>query len=246
MIHHSHGQHYRNGIVLFILAIALSVPKAMAFPFGNLMGTMEGSNAAAPADEPDAFIQSVKSSEKLMYKSTTILVRCLADKESVATIEAEKKAAKAMDDPKERQARLTEVKQNKQAVLYEVLNNDQFQAEIQKMDAPQKAALGAAAFNFALTLLQGKALMEQSAPLISHMSSKPELHSKLGIVKEAALSVSNRVSSASTIADKIPDIFFAVGMRGPVSKDEAPKFTSVGSDPANTNQPPEGPPNTPY
>ncbi len=214
-------------VVLITLATTLCVPKAMAFSFGNLMGTMGGGNADATADDPNSFVQSAKSVEKLMDKSTTLLVHYLANKESVDTIEAEKKAANEVTDLAERQAKLAEVKKSEQTVLNETLSNDEFKAKIQKMDGKQKKELGAAAFNFALALLREKALVEQSKTLISSMSSNPATQPNLGSVKEATSGVSNQVSSASTIADKMPDIFSAVGMRGPVSKDEKPKITTA-------------------
>jgi hypothetical protein len=236
---HSSHPHFRNGVILFILAIVLSAPKAMAFSFGNLMGTMEGSNAASPADEPETFIQSAKASEMLTNQSTMLLLRYLADRGTVAMIDAEKKAARALTDPEKRLDRLTEVEREKEAVLYEVLKKDQFRAEIQNMDAPQKAGLAAAAFNFALAQLQGRALMQQSETLISHLSSRPALQSKLARVKEAVASVSNRIASSSMIAEKIPDILLAVGMQGPVSKDEAPIITSAKPGAADTGTPQE-------
>ncbi len=246
MMQPSYGQHCRYRILLFALAATLGAPNTMAFPFGNLMGVMDGGNAASPANEPDTFIQSVKASENLMDKSTTILVRCLADRESVATMNAEKSHANAVTDPAERLTRLTELKKNKRSVLYEALSNDRLKAEIQKMDVQEKEVLGAAAFNFALSQLQGKALMKQAETLISHMSSKPATQPKMDNVKEAALSISNQVFSTALISDKMSRIFSAVGMSGPVSKDEAPRISGARSGVAEPGQPPEGPPNTPY
>ncbi|NDU93219.1 MAG: hypothetical protein G3I10_11580 [Ferrovum sp.] len=121
-------------------------------------------------------------------------------------------AANAITDPAERRVRLTEVKKSEQAVLNKALSDDAFKVEIQKMDSRKKEELGAAAFNFALAFLREKALMEQSS---------------LGSGKESVSSVSNLVSSASAIAGKMPDIFSAVGMSGPVSKDEKPKITTA-------------------
>ncbi len=224
MINHRQSRRY---VVLITLAVTLCAPEVMAFSFGNLMGTMGGGSADTGADDPDAFVRSVRAAGKLMDKSTSRLVHCLADKESITMIKMDEKAANEVADPEERRARLTEVKKNKQAVLNKTLRNDRLMVEIQNMDADQKTELGAAAFNFTLALLRGKALMEQSKTLISSMSSNPAMQSTLGNVKEAASSVSNQVSSASTIADKLSDIFPAVGISGPISKDESPKITTA-------------------
>ena len=54
------------------------------------------------------------------------------------------------------------------------------------------------------------------------MSSNPMNATKLASVKDVASSVSNQISSASKIAGKMPDIFTAVGVKAPATKDDKP------------------------
>ncbi len=213
-------------VALIILAATLGVPHAMAFSFGNLMGTMGGGSADVGADDLDAFVRSANAMQNLMDRSTSILVRCLADKETIAMIETDKKAANEVADPVARRARIMEVKKSKQVVLSDTLSDDRLMTVLQSMDTDQKKVLGAAAFNYSLALLRGKSLMEQSKILTANLSSNPAMQSTLRNVKETEYNVSNQVSSASTIADKLSYIFQSVGMKGPVSKDELPKITT--------------------
>ncbi len=158
-----------------------------------------------------------------MKNSVAMLVQSLASKEKSAGIEAARKAAGAITDTKEKEAKETEVNKNADALLNETLNSDKLKDDIKKMDAEKKKQLGASAFNFSLALLQDKALSEQASGLISSLSSNPMNMSKLGSVKDVASSLSNQISSASKIATKMPAIFTAVGVTAPTSKDEKPK-----------------------
>ena len=212
-------------IALITLGVASYTPQVMSFGLGDMLGG--GSKTSnASAGDPDAFLKSAKDAESLMNNSLTLLVRSLASKEKAAGFEASRKAANAVTDPAEKQAKLNEVSKSEAATINEILSNDKFKDDIKQMDGKQKEDLGAAAFNFALALLQDQSLVEQSSGLISSLLSNPMNVSKLGTVKDAAFSLSNQVSSASKIAAKMPDVFSAVGVKAPASKDEKPKTTS--------------------
>jgi len=211
-------------IALLTLGTAFYVPQALAFGLGDLTG---GSKTTSSAGDPDAFIKSALGAEKLMNNSVTLLVRSLASKKDAAEIDAKEKAANAVTDPAEKEAKLTEVRKSKEAVINANASTDKLKAEVAKMDGKQKEDLGAAAFNFMLALLQDKDLAGQAGGLISSLSSNPMNLVKIGSLKDVASSLSNQVLSASQIATKMPDIFSAVGVKAPVSKDEKPKVTVV-------------------
>lgn len=207
---------------LLTLGAAFCAPQAHAFGLGDLTG---GSKTTASAGDPDAFIKSALGAEKLMNNSVTLLVRSLASKTESAAIESQMKAANAITDPAEKEAKLTEVKKSQEAVINANSSKEKLKAEVAKMDGKQKEDLGSAAFNFMLALLQDKDLISQASGLISSLAANPMNLTKLGGVKDVASSLSNQVSSASQIASKMPDIFSAVGVKAPASKDEKPKVT---------------------
>lgn len=207
------------------LAAALLAPNAMAFGLGDLPG-FGGSGSKAAAPDPDAFLKSAVIAEKMMNNSVALLSRSLTSKENAAKLEAEKKAAQAVTDPAERQAKLTEVRKSEIAAVNEALNDAQLQESIKKMDSQKKDELAGAAHNFILSLLLDKDLVGQSSSLLSSMSSNPAYLSKLGTIKNVASSLSNQISDASKVAGKLPDIFAAVGVKAPVSKDDKPKVVA--------------------
>jgi hypothetical protein len=204
------------------IAAALAAPHAMA-QFGGLSKLVGGGSSSTSSIDPDAFLASAKTAEKLMINSVTLLSQSLASKEKAAGLKAERAAASAITDPAERQAKLLEVQKNELAAANEATGSAKIEDQIKGMDASRKADLASAAFNFALAFLQDKALMEQSSSLISSISSNPMQLAKLGSIKDVGSSLANQVSAASSIVGKMPKIFSAVGIEAPTSKDAKPK-----------------------
>ena len=185
-----------------------------------------GSNPSGAAADPDAFIKSAQAAESLMNNSVRFLASALSSKEKAAEFDAAQKAANALTNPEEKKAKLAEVQKSQLAAVNESASNDQFKSNIAKMDDKKKEGLAASAFNFMLALLKDKDLVDQAKGIVSSMSSNPASLGKIGGVKDAASSLSNQLTSASQVAGKMPDIFSAVNVKAPASKDDKPKVTA--------------------
>jgi hypothetical protein len=210
-------------VAALTIAAAFSAPNAMA-QFGGL-SKLVGGNSSGSTVNPDAFLESAKSAEKLMTNSVTLLSRSLASKEQAAALKAERTAALAITDPAEKKAKLLEVQKSEIAAVNESISGAKIEDQVKSMDASRKSDLANASFNFILAVLQDKALIEQSSSLVSGIAANPMQLNKLGGIKDAASSVSNQLSAASSIASKMPKIFSAVGIEAPTSKDAKPKTT---------------------
>ena len=215
----------KKQVLAIVVASALGVLATPAnAQFGKLMGGLGGgSSSAAASADPQEFIKSALTAEKLMNNSVALLAASLSSKEKAAELEAQRKAANAITDAAEKQAKLNEVRKSEAASINEALNNANTEANIKKMGGQQRETLAAAAYNFMLALLQDKALLEQGQGLVSSLSSNPMNLSKVGGVKDSISSLTNQVSAAGSIAGKMPAIFTAVGVKAPASKDEKPK-----------------------
>ena len=183
---------------------------------GGMVGAAKGDSGGAPVDV-DAFIKSAQTAEKLM-------------KEKAADLDAQRAAANAITDSKERDAKLLEVNKNSLAAINEAASNNNLAADIKKMDAKQREDIAAGAFNFMLALLQDKALVDQAKGIIASISTNPMMVTKLGGVKDVASSLGNQISDAGALAGKMPAIFTAVGVKAPATKDEKPKVTTSTSE----------------
>lgn len=216
----------KKQVLAIVVASALGVSATPASAqFGKLMGGLGGGSTASASANPEDFIKTALAAEKLMNNSVALLAASLSSKEKAAEFEAQRKAANAITDAAEKQAKLTELRKSEAAAVNEAVNNANTEANIKKMDGQQRETLAAASFNFMLALLQDKALLEQGQGLVTSLSSNPMNISKLGGVKNVISSLGNQVSAASSIAGKMPAIFSAVGVKAPASKDEKPKVT---------------------
>lgn len=217
----------KKQVLAIVVASAFGVLATPASAqFGKMMGGLGGgSSAAAASGDPQEFIKSAQTAEKLMNNSLALMAASMSSKEKAAEFEAQRKAANAITDSAEKQAKLTELRKSEAAAVNEAVSNANAEANIKKMDSKQRETLTAASFNFMLALLQDKALLEQGQGLVSSLSSNPMNITKVGGVKDAMSSLTNQVSTASSIASKMPSIFTAVGVKAPTSKDEKPKVT---------------------
>lgn len=215
-------------IATAVLAGALfAAPPAMA-QFGSLLSNLTSlaGGGSSSVTNPDTFIQSAIAAEKLMNNSVTLLSRSLISKEKSAEFEAERKAAMLITDAAERNAKLTEVRKSNSAALNEAAGNAKLEDDIKMMDDKKRGDLSSAAFNFMLALLQDKALVFQAHGLISSLASNPMNLMKLGNIKDLVSSLTNQVADASGVAGKMPQIFSAVGVTPPTSKDDKPKLVA--------------------
>ncbi len=204
-------------------SVFFAAPAMAQFGLPSLLGGAKTSGAAA---DPDTFIKSALGAESLMNNSVRFLASALSSKEKAAEIDAAQKAANALTNPEEKKAKLAEVQKSQLAAVNESMGNDKFKADIAKMDDKKKEGLAASAFNFMLALLKDKDLVDQAKGLISGMATNPASLGKMGGVKDAASSLSNQLTAASQIAGKMPDIFSAVNVKAPASKDDKAKVTS--------------------
>lgn len=211
-------------IVIASALVALATPASAQF--GSLLGSLVGGGGSAASTDPQEFIKSAQTAEKLMNNSLALMAASLSSKEKAAEFEAQRKAANAITDAAEKQAKLTELRKSEVAAVNEAVNNADVEANIKKMDSQQRENLAAAAFNFMLALLQDKALLEQGKGLVASLSTNPMNITKIGGIKDVISSLTNQLSAASSIVGKMPSIFTVVGVKAPVSKDEKPKVTA--------------------
>lgn len=218
----------KKQVLTIVVASALcALANPASAQFGKLIGGIGGgSSSPAASADPQEFIKSALTAEKLMNNSVALLAASLSSKEKAAEFEAQRKAANTITDAAEKQAKLTELRKSEAAAVNEAVNNANTEANIKKMGSLQRETMAAASFNFMLALLQDKALLEQGQGLLSSLSSNPMNISKLGGIKDAMSSLTNQMSAVSSIASKMPAVISAVGVKAPTSKDEKPKVTA--------------------
>lgn len=216
-------------VFLAILACTtVAIPALAGFP--SIPGLPSTGKPASGAIDPDTFLQTAKDAEGLLGQSLSSMSKALLSKEKVADLKAQQKAADAITDPKEKEAKNLEIMKSQAAQVNEATSDAGFKGSVDKMDADKRAQLGDSAYNFLLGVMKQGVLQGQSKGLISGMASNPANLGKVGSVKDAAASIGNQLSITSTLATKMPAVFSTVGVKAPASADDKPKVVKVSTD----------------
>jgi hypothetical protein len=211
-----------------LTSITVIMPASAAFP--SLPGLPSSGKPVAGSIDPDTFLQTAKDAEGLLGQSLSSMSKALLSKEKVADLKAQQKAADAITDPKEKEAKNLEIMKSQAAQVNEATSDAAFKGNVDKMDSEKKAQLGDSAYNYLLGVLKEGVLQGQSKGLISGMANNPANLGKLGSVKDAASSIGNQLSLTSALASNMPAVFSTVGVKAPASADEKPKVVKVSGD----------------
>lgn len=108
-----------------------------------------GSGGVTKADVTNYFNLS-KKADDLQQSSIESLGKMLLNKETKAGIERKKKAAEAIQDPKERQAAMNQVIVDEQAELAKIQDDKASEQKVANLDENQKKLVGSATSNLFL------------------------------------------------------------------------------------------------
>ena len=137
----------------------------------------------------------VKAAETnaMFQQSALLLTTFLGDKSKVAALDTELKAIEAISDVKERSAKMKALaEQNKAVIEASLSDKTKAQEELGKLQAEQRSRAIAAAFNFALGVMQAKELVPAGQSAMTSLQSNPMQATKL-------LGIKNTVSDLTAL-----------------------------------------------
>lgn len=206
-------------MITSLIALALgSVNTASAFGLGDLagaVGSAKANAAATPsvtAGDLDSFINAAKEADALISSSADSLFKNTQPKADVATHNQKVLAANNLTDPAKREEMLKQLAAEQMAKLAKV-DWDKQARETPKLITPeQKQELNTAIYNFTLGTLKDKELLTQSKSLVAAVRTNPMLLARAGELTDVSTSLSNQLTTASTIATGMPKMASAVGL----------------------------------
>src|SRR5471030_406775 len=198
-------------------ALAFSIPTAQAIDLGGLTGAK-----SAPADV-DGFLNSAKQASGLVYQSSDLLWKATASKEEIEKIEAERKAANEISDPKEKAAKLKQIDADEQAQLAAALEDKEKQNKLTKAKGEKQKNINGALYNFVLGGLKDSQLIEQGGGLVKNLTGNIANLSKLGQVKDILGEVKGQFDTVTKISGAITKLASSAKIELPKSAGEAPK-----------------------
>jgi hypothetical protein len=185
----------RLNLVFVVAALVFAVParaqfgmpKAPAAPAAPAAGT-----GGATAADIDQFVKSATEADTLVQSSGMALLKAVASKEAVEKINAEIAAAKKIEDPKEREAKLAQAQKSMFAALNGVKWEEQKTALAKSKDAEKTANVKSGIWNLALGSLKNVELIAVGKKITSGAPS-PTVAAK---IPEAAKALEKLVSQA--------------------------------------------------
>jgi CRISPR/Cas system CSM-associated protein Csm2 small subunit len=202
-------------------AMAFSVPAAQAIDFGGLTGAK-----SAPADV-DGFLNTAKQASGLVSQSSDLLWKATASKDDIDKIEAERKAANEISDPKEKAAKLQQIQATKDTQLAAALDDKAKQDQLTKAKGEKQKNINAALYNFVLGGLKDSQLIEQGNGLVKSLTGNIANVSKLGQVKDILGEVKGQFDTVTKISGAITKLASSAKIEMPKSASEAPKAVAI-------------------
>jgi len=222
-------------LFLVSIMVALVAVQNARAEFGGVPGLGGGEKKQAsgggdPVKAMKEFLATAQNAEKLMTTTVDSLFSMVVSTKESAKIEAEIKEANAIKDPKERAAKLNEIKT---AAIKEFTGSDEQKAKLSNLDDKKKKALVGALYNLQLAILKDKDLVEKGNDVVSAFGNNPmeaaKNADKVSSIKDALSSIGSQLEKASDIMPNLVDLAKAnhVEPAMPKSSSDAPKKVSL-------------------
>ncbi len=195
--------------------------------FGKLPGISK-KDSKVSAGDIDAFFATAEQARTMMEDSAFYLIDALKSKELAQQLRDQRAAATKIADPKEKDAKLSEVDRSALAAL-ESIDYDQQSAALEKeQDDKKRQSVSASMWNFSLAVLKDKALVERGRTLISSAGSNPTMMSRTGRLKDTVSSLAGQAPASAKVVAGLQKVAKAIKVTEfPKSESDTPKSIPI-------------------
>lgn len=212
------------GVAALALGMSSQIQAFGLGGLGNLVGGVTSGGGANAGQQIDDFLKTADEAHALTSKSVQILADALLTKEANDKLKADMEAAKAIQDPKEREANIRKVEADSLAALAKIDYEKNAKVKEIENDKKKQAQVGASIYNFMLALLKDKELVEKGSYLASSVSSNPLLITKLGKVTDVVTSISGQMGNMAKVASGLQKLSSVAKVTAlPTKATDAPK-----------------------
>lgn len=164
-------------IVLFIVfgssaAFAGMLDKVKS-PLGSSKEDSKSASSSVSRSDLDSLYTSVSDADNLLRKSVDITFKMLANRDEIQKMELREREANNIKDPKEKEAEMDKIRQAKEALVQNSLDNKETSQKIQSLNAEQKQLLVGAIYNTFLAGLRDKDAVEKASQISQKIQSNP-------------------------------------------------------------------------
>jgi len=216
----------KTTVALALSAVMGLSVSSMGFAFGlpKIPGIGASSNSNAQAVDVEGFMVKASETNAMFQQSALLLTTFLGDKSKVAALDTELKAIEAISDVKERSAKMKALAEQNKAVIEASLSDKaKAQEELGKLQAEQRGRAIAAAFNFALGVMQAKELVPAGQSAITSIQSNPMQATKLVGLKNTVSDLTGIVGNTTLALTTVPSLFKAAKIDAPIPTSSSDK-----------------------
>jgi len=195
-----------------------------AIDFGALTGQKD--TKAAPVDV-DGFLNSAQQASTLISNSKDMLWKATANADDIAQLDAQRKAANDIADPKEKASKLQQIQASQDTQLAVALDDKSKQAQLTSAKGDKQKNINGAIYNFVLGSLKDTQLLGQGKDLVKGLAGNPANISKLGQVNGIVSSLAGQVDTMTKITGSITKLATTAKIELPKSAADVPKDTSI-------------------
>jgi hypothetical protein len=157
-----------------LLVVFLSSP-ASAGMLDSVKSPLGGSKGGSSVsrNDLDGLYTLCCDADNLLQKSVDVTFKMLANKDELQKMELRMKEANNIKDPKEREAAINKIEQDKMALVQKSLDEQETSQKMQNLNAEQKKLLANAIYNILLASLKDKDAAEKATQMSQKIKSNP-------------------------------------------------------------------------
>lgn len=142
----------------------------------------------------DGLYKSVSGADNLLQKSVNISFNLLSNKDEIQQVEMRQKEIENIKDPKEKEAEMRKVQEDKMASVEKSLEKEETNRKVQELDEQQKQLLVKAIYNIVLAGLMDTDAVERAKDLSQKIKANPS----------ASMSYAGDLPKITEIITKLP------------------------------------------
>jgi hypothetical protein len=166
-----------------------------------------GGSGGVTQTDIDAYFKLSNKADDLHQGSIDNLGTMLLNKDAKAEIDRKKNALTSIQDPKEKEAAMNQIKEDQQAEIEKQLNSKDSESKLAKLDDHQKKLAGAAISNLFLSALVNKSAVDVATGIVQKAQANPVsaagYATQLPKIKDAVVSLPGKIEKTYTLGNHL-------------------------------------------
>jgi hypothetical protein len=217
------------GVLFASSAQGWGVPNVPAMPGAPAVPSVSSASrdGGATPEDIDSFLTTATVADVLVNEASLCLFRAVASKEQIERYEALVKAASAIQDPKEKQAKMEQANASVQATLLSADYAKTSEQLVAEANAKKNEATASAIYNLALGGLKDSELVSTGHKLVSGVPSAA-VADRVPLVSHTLARLRNQAQGLTKVMGRAKLLMSAVGLEAlPTRASDAPRKITI-------------------